>query len=179
MGATKEQSASLYALKMAEFGFITLAIDLSFWGESEGEPRNSVCPDIYADCFSAAADYLSTLELVDSENIGVIGVCGSGSFALAAAKLDPRLKAIANVSMYDMGAANRDGLNKSVSLAQRKQIIAAASKERLAEFKGAKTAYTSGTTHEPRRIHAYKRQQRDDHASHTCKQCQIYELLSF
>lgn len=106
MGAVKEQSASLYAYKMAEAGFVALAIDLSFWGESAGTPRNSVLPDIYAEDFSAAADFLGTQSFIDPEKIGVIGVCGSGSFAVSAAKIDPRLKAIATISMYDMGAAD-------------------------------------------------------------------------
>ena len=124
MGAVKEQSANLYATKMAEQGFVTLSIDLPFWGESEGRPRNLVSPDLYAEAFSAAVDYLGTQRFVDRERIGVIGICGSGSFAISAAKIDPRMKAIATVSMYDMGAANRDALNKSQTLAQRKAIIA-------------------------------------------------------
>ena len=106
MGAVKEQSANLYAAKMAERGFVTLALDLPFWGGSDGEPRNSVSPDMYAEAFSAAADYLGTRPFVDRDRIGVIGICGSGSFAISAAKIDPRLKAIATVSMYDMGAAS-------------------------------------------------------------------------
>lgn len=87
MGAVKEQSANLYATKMAEQGFVTLAMDLSFWGESEGLPRNSVSPDIYAEDFSAAVDYLGTRDFVDKDRIGVIGICGSGSFAISEAKL--------------------------------------------------------------------------------------------
>ncbi len=148
MGAVKEQSARLYAQKMAEKGFVALAIDLPFWGESGGSPRNNVSPEIYADAFSAAADYLSTRSDVDADKIGVIGICGSGSFAVSEAKIDPRLKAIATVSMYNMGAASRNGLRKSISLKQRKEIIAASIKRREAEFKGAKTAYTGGTVHE-------------------------------
>jgi hypothetical protein len=109
MGAVKEQSANLYATKMAEQGFVTLSLDLSFWGESEGQPRNAVSPDIYAEDFSAAVDFLGTRPFVDRERIGAIGICGSGSFVISAAKIDPRMKAIATVSMYDMGAANRDG----------------------------------------------------------------------
>ncbi|UYZ85535.1 alpha/beta hydrolase [Entomomonas sp. E2T0] len=148
MGAVKEQSANLYATKMAEQGFVTLAIDLSYWGESEGQPRNLVSPDIYAEDFSAAVDYLGTQPFVDRANIGVIGICGSGSFAISAAKIDPRLKAIATVSMYDMGAANRNALNHSLTLEQRKQIIADAAQQRYVEFTGGETKYTSGTVHE-------------------------------
>ena len=148
MGAVKEQSANLYATKMAEQGFVTLSIDLPFWGESEGRPRNVVSPDLYAEAFSAAVDYLGTQRFVDRERIGVIGVCGSGSFAISAAKIDPRMKAIATVSMYDMGAANRQALNRSQTLAQRKAIIAEAAQQRDVEFAGGETRYTSGTVHE-------------------------------
>ncbi len=148
MGAVKEQSANLYATKMAEQGFVTLAIDLSFWGESEGTPRNAVSPDIYAEDFSAAVDFLGTRPFVNKERIGIIGICGSGSFAISAAKIDPRLKAIATVSMYDMGAANRHALNHSLTLEQRKQIIAQAAEQRYVEFTGGKALYTSGTVHE-------------------------------
>ncbi len=148
MGAVKEQSAMLYAQKMAEAGFVTLAIDLPFWGESEGEPRNAVSPDMYAEAFSAAVDYLGTRPFVNRNEIGVIGVCGSGSFAISAAKIDPRLKAIATVSMYNMGNANRHGLHKSLSLEQRKAIIAEAAERRYAEFEGAEPELTGGTANE-------------------------------
>lgn len=147
MGAVKEQSANLYATKMAEQGFVTLSLDLSFWGESEGQPRNAVAPDIYAEDFSAAVDFLGTRPFVDNKNIGVLGVCGSGSFVIGAAKIDPRMKAIATVSMYDMGAANRNALNHSLTLEQRKQIIAEAADQRYAEFLGGPVKYTGGTEH--------------------------------
>lgn len=148
MGAVKEQSANLYAQKMAEQGFVTLSLDLSFWGGSEGHPRNVVAPDIYAEDFSAAVDFLGTREFVDRNRIGAIGVCGSGSFVISAAKIDPRMKAIATVSMYDMGAANRNALKHSQTLEQRKQIIAEAADQRYLEFTGSDTKYTSGTVHE-------------------------------
>ncbi|MFC3283942.1 alpha/beta hydrolase [Litchfieldella rifensis] len=148
MGAVKEQSANLYATKMAERGFVTLSLDLSFWGESEGQPRNAVSPDLYAEDFSAAVDFLGTRPFVDRERIGALGICGSGSFVISAAKIDPRMKAIATVSMYDMGAANRHALNKSQTLEQRKRIIAAAAEQRYVEFTGGETQYTSGTVHE-------------------------------
>ncbi len=148
MGAVKEQSANLYAIKMAERGFVTLSIDLLFWGESEGLPRNAVSPDMYSETFSAAVDFLGSRKFVDREKIGVIGICGSGSFAISAAKIDPRLKAIATISMYDMGAANRDGLKHAVTLEQRRQILAEAAEQRYVEFTGGETKYTSGTVHE-------------------------------
>ncbi|MCI0616753.1 alpha/beta hydrolase [bacterium] len=148
MGAVKEQSANLYATEMAERGFVTLSLDLSFWGESDGQPRNAVSPDIYAEDFSAAVDFLGSRPFVDRNRIGVLGICGSGSFAISAAKIDPRMKAVATVSMYDMGAANRNGLRHSLTLDQRKKIIEEAAEQRYVEFTGGETKYTSGTVHE-------------------------------
>lgn len=147
MGAVKEQSANLYATKMAEQGFITLSIDLSFWGESEGGPRNAVLPEVYAEDFSAAVDFLGTHPFVQRSGIGAIGICGSGSFAISAAKIDPRLKAVATVSMYDMGTASRSGLGGALTLEQRKQILAKAAEQRYIEFEGGETKYTSGSVH--------------------------------
>src|SRR5438093_8441316 len=141
MGAVKEQSANLYATKMAEQGFVALSLDLSFWGESEGQPRNAVAPEIYSEDFSAAVDFLGTRSFVDRNRIGVIGICGSGSFAISAAKIDPRLKVIATVSMYDMGAVARNGLNMSQSLEQRKEMIAKAAEQRYVEFQGGETKW--------------------------------------
>ncbi|RQR27828.1 alpha/beta hydrolase [Burkholderia sp. Bp9142] len=148
MGAVKEQSSNLYAQRLAEQGFVTLAIDQSFWGESAGQPRNAVAPDIYAEAFSAAVDFLGTRPFVDRQRIGVLGICGSGSFVISAAKIDPRMKAIATVSMYDMGGVNRNGLRHSQTVEQRKQAIAAAAEQRYVEFAGGKAEYTSGTVHE-------------------------------
>lgn len=145
MGAVKEQSANLYATKLAEQGFVTMSLDLAFWGGSDGQPRNAVSPDMYAESFSAAVDYLASQAFVDKQQIGALGVCGSGSFVISAAKIDPRMKAIATVSMYDMGAANRDALNHSQTVEQRKQIIAAAAEQRQAEFDGGAVRYTGGT----------------------------------
>lgn len=148
MGAVKEQSANLYATKMAEQGFVTLSLDLSFWGASDGEPRGAVSPDIYAEDFSAAVDYLRTQPFVDRDRIGALGICGSGSFVISAAKIDPRIKAVATVSMYDMGAANRDGLRNALSVQQRKEIIAGAAEQRDVEFAGGAAEVTSGTPEE-------------------------------
>jgi fermentation-respiration switch protein FrsA (DUF1100 family) len=148
MGAVKEQSSNLYAQKLAEQGFVTLSFDLSFWGESEGQPRNVVAPDIYAGDFSAAVDFLGTRPFIDRNRIGVLGICGSGSFVISAAKIDPRMKAIATVSMYDMGAASRNGLKHSTTVEQRKQFTKDAVEQRYVEFQGGKTKYTSGTPHE-------------------------------
>ena len=134
MGAVKEQSSMLYAQKLAERGFVTLAIDLPFWGESDGQPRNLVAPEIYTEAFNAAVDYLGTRDFIDRNRIGVLGICGSGCFAVNAAKIDPRLKAIATVSMYDMGAVTRNGLNHSQSVEQRKALLSKAVEQRYTEF---------------------------------------------
>jgi fermentation-respiration switch protein FrsA (DUF1100 family) len=148
MGAVKEQSANLYATKMAEQGFVAMSIDLPFWGESEGQSRNLVSPDVYAEGFSAGVDFLGSQAYVDRARIGAIGICGSGSFVISAAKIDPRMRAIATVSMYDMGAANRDALNHSQTVEQRKGIIAAAAEQRYVEFAGGAVELTGGTVHE-------------------------------
>ncbi|MBB2896239.1 alpha/beta hydrolase [Pseudomonas sp. AS2.8] len=134
MGAVKEQSALLYAQKLAERGFVTLAIDLPFWGESQGQPRNLVAPELYTEAFSAAVDFLGTRPGIDRERLGVLGICGSGCFALNAAKIDPRLKAIATVSLYDMGAVTRNGLRHSQNLEQRKALVAKAAQQRYREY---------------------------------------------
>lgn len=147
MGAVKEQSSNLYAAKLAEQGFVTLAVDISHWGASEGEPRNAVLPDVYADSFSAAVDYLSMQAFIDRERIGALGICGSGSFVISAAKIDPRMKAIGTVSMYDMGAVNRNGLRRAVSVSQRKAIIASAITQRQREAEGQAQVLTGGTPH--------------------------------
>lgn len=141
MGAVKEQSSNLYAQKLAEQGFVTLAIDLPFFGESEGKARSVVAPDMFTEAFNASVDFLGTQSLVDKTRIGVLGICGSGSFAISAAKIDPRLKAIATVSMYDMGGVSRNGLKNSLSLEKRKEMIAAAANQRDIDFpkKEAKT----------------------------------------
>jgi fermentation-respiration switch protein FrsA (DUF1100 family) len=105
-------------------------------------------PEIYSEDFSAAVDFLRTQPFVDRERIGAIGVCGSGSFVISAAKIDPRIKAVATASMYDMGSAARNGLRHGQSLEQRKQVIAAAAAQRDVEFSGGKTLYVGGTTHQ-------------------------------
>ncbi|KAF7173184.1 hypothetical protein CNMCM5623_005389 [Aspergillus felis] len=151
MGAVKEQSANLYATKLAEQGFVTLSLDLQFWGGSSGEPRNAVAPDLYAEAFSAAVDYLGTQDFVavDRQRIGAVGICGSGSFVISAAKIDPRIRAIATASMYDMGAVNRNGLRHSQNLTERQAIIADAAQQRWTELEDpSQTKYTSGTPNE-------------------------------
>lgn len=108
-GAVKEQSSGLYAQTMAEKGFLTIAFDPSYTGESGGEPRYMASPDINTEDFMAAVDFLSVQENVDSEKIGIIGICGWGGMALNAAALDTRIKATITSTMYDMSRVNAKG----------------------------------------------------------------------
>ena len=108
-GASKEQSSGFYAMKMAERGFVTCAFDPSFTGESGGEPRATASPDINTEDFLAAVDFLSGLDEVDREKIGIIGICGWGGIALNAAAVDPRIKATVASTMYDMCRVNGNG----------------------------------------------------------------------
>lgn len=108
-GAVKEQSSGLYAQTMAECGFLAIAFDPSYTGESSGEPRYVASPDINTEDFSAAVDFLSIREDVDPERIGIIGICGWGGMALNAAAIDTRIKATVTVTMYDMSRVNANG----------------------------------------------------------------------
>jgi len=108
-GAVKEQSSGLYAQHMAERGFVAIAFDPSFTGESGGEPRRMASPDINTEDFCAAVDFLSTCDLADPERIGIIGICGFGGMAINAAALDPRIKATVTSTMYDMSRIAREG----------------------------------------------------------------------
>ena len=108
-GAVKEQSSGLYAQHMAERGFLAIAFDPSFTGESGGEPRRMASPDINTEDFLAAVDYLSNLDNVDPQRIGIIGICGFGGMAVNAAALDPRIKATVASTMYDMSKVNVEG----------------------------------------------------------------------
>ena len=108
-GAVKEQSSGLYAMRMAEHGFVALAFDPSYTGESSGEPRRTASPDINTEDFMAAVDYLSKLENVDPERIGIIGICGWGGIALNAAAADTRIKATVASTMYDMTRVSGNG----------------------------------------------------------------------
>lgn len=108
-GAVKEQSSGLYAQTMAEHGFLAIAFDPSYTGESSGEPRYVASPDINTEDFSAAVDFLSIREDVDPERIGIIGICGWGGMALNAAAIDTRIKATVTVTMYDMSRVNANG----------------------------------------------------------------------
>ena len=128
-GAVKEQSSGLYAQHMAERGFLAIAFDPSFTGESSGEPRRMASPDINTEDFLAAVDFLSTQDNVDPERIGIIGICGFGGMAVNAAALDPRIKATVASTMYDMTKVNREGYfmssdSKEQRMAARKAMAA-------------------------------------------------------
>lgn len=104
-GGVKEQGPGVYANELAQRGFVVLTFDPSFNGESGGEPRHVSSPDIFTEDFSAGVDYLGTLDYVDRQRIGAVGICGSGGFALAAAQVDTRIKAVATASLFDVSAS--------------------------------------------------------------------------
>ena len=135
-GAVKEQSSGLYAQHMAERGFLTIAFDPSFTGESGGEPRRMASPDINTEDFLAAVDFLSSLENVDAERIGIIGICGFGGMAVNAAAIDPRIKATVASTMYDMSKVNVEGYFKSEDTpAQRQEKRKAIAAQRTEDYK--------------------------------------------
>lgn len=140
-GAVKEQSSGLYAQTMAERGFITLAFDPSFTGESGGEPRNVASPDINTEDFSAAVDFIGLLPNVDRERIGVIGICGWGGMALNAVAVDKRVKAVVATTMYDMSRVMSKGYNDSVTLEQRTQALEQMSRQRWVDAENGAPAY--------------------------------------
>lgn len=121
-GGVKEQGPCIYGNELAKRGFVALAFDQSFMGESDGEPRNVSSPDIFVENFSAAVDYLGLQDYVDRERIGAIGICGSGGFALSATQCDTRIKAVATASMYDMSVAVRMGMNEAEIQANKEHI---------------------------------------------------------
>ena len=134
-GAVKEQASGLYAQELAKRGFITLAFDPSYTGESSGEPRDVASPDINTEDFSAAVDYLSNLEGVDSEKIGILGICGFGGFALNAAAIDTRIKATVALTMYDMTRVSAKGYFDSMDEDARYELKQALNKQRSEDFK--------------------------------------------
>jgi len=122
-GGVKEQGAGIYAQTLAERGFVTIAFDESYNGESGGQPRRVSSPDIFVEDFSAGVDYLGTLPFVDRNRIGAIGLCGSGAFAVTAAQVDHRIKAVATASMYDMSRLMRNGWKDAMTDEQRNQTL--------------------------------------------------------
>ncbi len=144
-GAVKEQAAGLYAQTMAERGFLTIAFDPSFTGESGGEPRYMASPDINTEDFQAAVDYLSLQDNVDPERIGIIGICGWGGMALNVAALDTRIKATVASTMYDMTRVNANGYFDSENTEeQRYEKKKALNAQRLVDYKNENYALGGG-----------------------------------
>ncbi len=134
-GAVKEQASGLYAQTLAERGFITLAFDPSFTGESSGTPRNTASPDINTEDFSAAVDFLSVQNNVNPEEIGILGICGFGGFALNAAAADTRIKAVVTSTMYDMTRVSAKGYNDTIDENARYKLKQQLNTQRTEDFK--------------------------------------------
>lgn len=132
-GGVKEQGPGVYANQLAQRGFVVLAFDPSYNGESGGAPRHITSPEIFAEDFSAGVDFLGTLPYVDREKIGAIGICGSGGFALNAAQMDQRIKAVATAVMYDISGVARDGWLYQGSDADRDAALRSLSQQRWAD----------------------------------------------
>ena len=144
-GAVKEQTSGLYAQHMAERGFITIAFDPSFTGESGGEPRYVASPDINTEDFSAAVDYLSTKDNVDPNKIGIIGICGWGGMALNAAAMDTRIKATVTSTMYDMSRVSANGyFDKQNTPEDRYQLKEQLNAQRTEDYKKGTYALAGG-----------------------------------
>lgn len=133
-GGVKEQGAGIYAQTMAERGFVAVAFDESFNGESSGEPRHVSSPDIFVEDFSAGVDFLGTRPFVNRNRIGVIGICGSGAFSLTAAQVDHRIRAVATVSMYDMSRVIRNGWKDGMSDKERSKVLDQLGEQRWKDF---------------------------------------------
>ena len=134
-GAVKEQASGLYAQIMAERGFLTIAFDPSFTGESGGTPRYVASPDINTEDFSAAVDFLSVQDNVDPERIGIIGICGWGGLALNAAAIDTRIKATVTSTMYDMSRVNANGYFDSMDENARYEMKKSLNAQRIEDYK--------------------------------------------
>lgn len=143
-GAVKEQSSGLYAQTMAERGFLTIAFDPSFTGESGGQPRYVASPDINTEDFQAAVDFLSLQDNVDPEKIGIIGICGWGGMALNAAAIDTRIKAVVPVTMYDMSRVNARGYFDAMDEEDRYEAKKTLNAQRIEDYKNGEYARAGG-----------------------------------
>ncbi|HIT92941.1 MAG TPA: alpha/beta hydrolase [Candidatus Stercorousia faecigallinarum] len=143
-GAVKEQASGLYAQTLAERGFITLAFDPSYTGESGGEPRDVASPDINTEDFSAAVDFLSNHKNVNSKKIGILGICGFGGMGLNAAAMDTRIKATVTSTMYDMSRVNANGYFDAMDEKARYELRQTLNKQRTEDFKNGSYAKSTG-----------------------------------
>lgn len=143
-GGVKEQGPGVYANELAQRGFVVLAFDPSYHGYSGGQPRMTASTTIYAEDFSAGVDFLGSLDYVDRERIGAIGICGSGGFALSAASMDTRIKAVAPVVMYDIA-----GINNSMTGEARQQMLEMSSNQRWEDFESGEAAWNASYPEEP------------------------------
>lgn len=133
-GGTKEQAPGIYAQELAKRGFVAVTFDPSYFGYSGGHPRNVSAPELYTEDFSAGVDYLGTRPFVDRQKIAAVGICGSGGFALSAAQVDPRIKAVVTASMYDISRYIRDGLGNTMTDDQRRQTLKSVAEQRWTDF---------------------------------------------
>lgn len=143
-GAVKEQSSGLYGQALAEKGFLTIAFDPSFTGESGGSPRYVASPDINTEDFQAAVDFLSVQDTVDPEKIGILGICGWGGMALNAAAIDTRIKATVTATMYDMTRVNARGYFDSMDEEARYETRKALNAQRVEDFRAGEYARAGG-----------------------------------
>ena len=143
-GAVKEQSSGLYAQKLAEMGYLTIAFDPSFTGESGGTPRDVASPDINTEDFSAAVDFLSTRDNVDPNRIGILGICGWGGMALNAAAMDTRIKATVTSTMYDMSRVTANGYFDKMTPDDRYEMRKALNEQRTEDYKNDTYAKAGG-----------------------------------
>ncbi|WP_432698045.1 alpha/beta hydrolase [Marinobacterium sp. YM272] len=133
-GGVKEQGPGVYANELAQRGFVALTFDPSYNGDSSGFPRHLSSPEMFVEDFHAGVDFIGTQAGVDRNRIGVLGICGSGGFGLSAAQVDPRIKAVATVSMYDISRMHAEGFAGSLDEESRKAMLEALAEQRWAEF---------------------------------------------
>ncbi|MBE4734183.1 MULTISPECIES: alpha/beta hydrolase [Streptomyces] len=141
-GGVKEQGPGVYAQELAKRGFVALGFDPSYNGESSGEPRHIASPEIFAEDFSAGVDFLGTLPYVGRERIGAIGICGSGGFALNAAQVDQRIKAVATAAMYDISGVTRGGWQDTMSDEERQAGLSKLAEQRWSDVDTGEPALT-------------------------------------
>ncbi|MDC7241034.1 MAG: alpha/beta hydrolase [Spirochaetales bacterium] len=143
-GGVKEQGAGIYGMNMAERGFVAIAFDASFNGESGGDPSDVSSPDFFVEDFSAGVDYLGSLRFVDRDKIAAIGICGSGGFSLTAAQVDKRIKAVVTASMYDISSMARYGFGYYIDDVLRDQMLEQLSLQRWEDFESGSPALPQG-----------------------------------